>query len=41
MGIDSVRLDGRVAVAAGVVGLGSLASLTALFVVGQPFGTHQ
>jgi len=39
MGIDSVRLDGRVAVAAGVVGLGSLASLTALFVVGQPFGT--
>jgi len=39
MGIDSLRLDGRVAVAVGVVGFGSLASLTALFAVGQPFGT--
>jgi hypothetical protein len=39
MGIDSLRLDGRVALATGVVGLCSVASLTALFVVGQPFGT--
>ena len=39
MGIDTLRLDGRVAVATGVVGLCSVASLIALFVVGQPFGT--